>query len=118
MGGGEIPAPPEKLLPERNGPLELVSHFGGAVQPIRRRAVVPSTTGKSVTACRYFGLTLEFVGPFRRMAENGFARNTVQVLEIDGESSVITRDQVEHATPDPDLFIAVTQPSTHFQSRR
>ena len=35
-----------------------------------------------------------------------FARKTLRVLEIDAEVPVITRDQVEHAKPDPDLFLA------------
>jgi HAD superfamily hydrolase (TIGR01549 family) len=35
-----------------------------------------------------------------------FARKTIQVLEIEGEFPIITRDQVQHAKPDPDLFIA------------
>ena len=35
-----------------------------------------------------------------------FARKTIQVLEVEGEFPIITRDQVEHAKPDPDLFIA------------
>ena len=38
-----------------------------------------------------------------------FARKTIQVLEISGEFPVITRDQVEHAKPDPDLFIAAAK---------
>ena len=35
-----------------------------------------------------------------------FARRTVQVLEIESEFPLITRDEVEHAKPDPDLFSA------------
>lgn len=35
-----------------------------------------------------------------------FARKTVQVLQIDPGIPMITRDQVQHAKPDPDLFLA------------
>jgi HAD superfamily hydrolase (TIGR01549 family) len=38
-----------------------------------------------------------------------FARKTIQVLEINGEFPIITRDQVKHAKPDPDLFIAAAE---------
>lgn len=40
---------------------------------------------------------------------NDFARKTIQVLEINGEFPIITRDQVKHAKPDPDLFIAAAE---------
>ncbi len=35
-----------------------------------------------------------------------FAHLTLQVLDLDPQIPVITRDQVRHAKPDPDLFIA------------
>ncbi|MGH7231309.1 MAG: HAD family hydrolase [Nitrospiraceae bacterium] len=35
-----------------------------------------------------------------------FARLTVQVLDLDPQVPIITRDQVRHAKPDPDLFLA------------
>jgi HAD superfamily hydrolase (TIGR01549 family) len=38
-----------------------------------------------------------------------FARKTIQVLELSGEFPIITRDQVKHAKPDPDLFIAAAE---------
>jgi HAD superfamily hydrolase (TIGR01509 family) len=38
-----------------------------------------------------------------------FARKTLRVLEIDSEVPVITRDQVQHAKPDPDLFLAAAE---------
>ena len=31
---------------------------------------------------------------------------TLRLLEIDGDATVITRDEVEHAKPNPDLFLA------------
>jgi len=34
------------------------------------------------------------------------ARPTLQVLGVSGDAAVITRDQVSHAKPDPDLFLA------------
>jgi HAD superfamily hydrolase (TIGR01509 family) len=33
------------------------------------------------------------------------AKQTLRVLKLDGDFPLITRDQVEHAKPDPDLFI-------------
>jgi len=38
-----------------------------------------------------------------------FARKTLAVLDIAPEIVVITRDQVEHAKPDPDLFVAAAE---------
>lgn len=38
-----------------------------------------------------------------------FARKTLAVLNIAPEVVVITRDQVEHAKPDPDLFVAAAE---------
>ena len=35
-----------------------------------------------------------------------FARRTLQVLELTAEIPLVTRDQVQHAKPDPDLFMA------------
>jgi HAD superfamily hydrolase (TIGR01509 family) len=40
---------------------------------------------------------------------NDFALKTIQVLEISGEFPIITRDQVKHAKPDPDLFVAAAE---------
>jgi HAD superfamily hydrolase (TIGR01509 family) len=37
---------------------------------------------------------------------SGFAPETVRVLDITREVALITRDQVRHAKPDPDLFLA------------
>jgi HAD superfamily hydrolase (TIGR01549 family) len=37
---------------------------------------------------------------------SGFAPETVRVLDITREAPLITRDQVRHAKPDPDLFLA------------
>jgi HAD superfamily hydrolase (TIGR01509 family) len=34
---------------------------------------------------------------------------TLKILEIDNEVPVITRDQVQHAKPDPDLFLAAAE---------
>jgi HAD superfamily hydrolase (TIGR01509 family) len=34
------------------------------------------------------------------------AGSTLRLLEIDGDATVITRDEVEHAKPNPDLFLA------------
>jgi HAD superfamily hydrolase (TIGR01509 family) len=34
-----------------------------------------------------------------------FARKTVRILDIDPDDTVITRDEVAHAKPDPDLFL-------------
>ena len=38
-----------------------------------------------------------------------FARLTLQVLDLDPRVPVITRDQVRHAKPDPDLFLAAAE---------
>jgi HAD superfamily hydrolase (TIGR01509 family) len=38
-----------------------------------------------------------------------FARKTLAVLNITREIVLITRDQVEHAKPDPDLFVAAAE---------
>lgn len=38
-----------------------------------------------------------------------FARLTLQVLDLDPHIPIITRDQVRHAKPDPDLFIAAAK---------
>ena len=38
-----------------------------------------------------------------------FAHKTLAVLNIAPEVVVITRDQVEHAKPDPDLFVAAAE---------
>jgi HAD superfamily hydrolase (TIGR01549 family) len=38
-----------------------------------------------------------------------FAHLTVQVLELDPQVPIITRDQVRHAKPDPDLFLAAAK---------
>ena len=38
-----------------------------------------------------------------------FADLTVQVLELDPQVPIITRDQVRHAKPDPDLFLAAAK---------
>ena len=35
-----------------------------------------------------------------------YARKTLRMLDIDLDGPVITRDQVQHAKPDPDLFLA------------
>jgi HAD superfamily hydrolase (TIGR01549 family) len=35
-----------------------------------------------------------------------FAQKTLRILEIGPDAPVITRDQVQHAKPDPDLFLA------------
>jgi HAD superfamily hydrolase (TIGR01509 family) len=37
---------------------------------------------------------------------SSFAQQTIAVLQIDADIPVITRDQVQHAKPDPDLFLA------------
>src|SRR5437660_2161562 len=37
------------------------------------------------------------------------ARPAVEMLGVGGEVPLITRDQVEHAKPDPDLFLAAAQ---------
>jgi phosphoglycolate phosphatase-like HAD superfamily hydrolase len=37
------------------------------------------------------------------------ARPTLEVLEVPPEVPVVTRDQVAHAKPDPDLFLAAAQ---------
>ena len=37
------------------------------------------------------------------------ARPAVEMLGVGGEIPLITRDQVEHAKPDPDLFLAAAQ---------
>jgi len=38
-----------------------------------------------------------------------FARLTLQVLDLDPQIPIITRDQVRHAKPDPDLFLAAAK---------
>jgi HAD superfamily hydrolase (TIGR01509 family) len=38
-----------------------------------------------------------------------FARQTLRVLNISSDVLVVTRDQVEHAKPDPDLFLAAAE---------
>src|SRR5207253_991076 len=38
-----------------------------------------------------------------------FARHTLQALEIGPEVTVVTRDQVQHAKPNPDLFLAAAE---------
>ena len=38
-----------------------------------------------------------------------FARLTLQVLDLDPQTPIITRDQVRHAKPDPDLFLAAAK---------
>ena len=38
-----------------------------------------------------------------------FAQKTLRVLEIGPEVAVVTRDQVQHAKPDPDLFLAAAE---------
>lgn len=38
-----------------------------------------------------------------------FARQTLRVLNISSDVPVVTRDQVEHAKPDPDLFLAAAE---------
>jgi HAD superfamily hydrolase (TIGR01549 family) len=37
------------------------------------------------------------------------ARPTLEALEVPAEVPVVTRDQVAHAKPDPDLFLAAAQ---------
>jgi HAD superfamily hydrolase (TIGR01549 family) len=38
------------------------------------------------------------------------ARTTMQMLGVDfGKTAIVTRDEVEHAKPDPDLFLAAAQ---------
>jgi HAD superfamily hydrolase (TIGR01549 family) len=37
------------------------------------------------------------------------ARPALETLELDARVPIVTRDQVEHAKPDPDLFIAAAQ---------
>jgi HAD superfamily hydrolase (TIGR01549 family) len=37
------------------------------------------------------------------------AQQTVEVLQIDSKVPVVTRDQVAHAKPDPDLFLAAAE---------
>jgi phosphoglycolate phosphatase-like HAD superfamily hydrolase len=37
---------------------------------------------------------------------SSFAQQTIAVLQIDSGIPVVTRDQVQHAKPDPDLFLA------------
>ena len=37
------------------------------------------------------------------------ARPTLEVLQVPAAMPVVTRDQVAHATPDPDLFLAATE---------
>jgi HAD superfamily hydrolase (TIGR01549 family) len=38
-----------------------------------------------------------------------FAHLTLQVLDLDRQVPIITRDQVRHAKPDPDLFLAAAE---------
>jgi len=38
-----------------------------------------------------------------------FARLTLQVLDLDPQIPIITRDQVRHVKPDPDLFLAAAK---------
>lgn len=38
-----------------------------------------------------------------------FAKKTLQVLDIRPEVPIITRDQVQHAKPDPDLFVTAAE---------
>lgn len=38
-----------------------------------------------------------------------FAHQTLELLELSPEVPVITRDQVQHAKPDPDLFLAAAE---------
>ena len=38
-----------------------------------------------------------------------FARLTLRVLDLDPQIPIITRDQVRHAKPDPDLFLAAAK---------
>ncbi len=37
------------------------------------------------------------------------ARHTLKVLEVSPDVPIITRDQVTHAKPDPDLFLAAAE---------
>lgn len=37
------------------------------------------------------------------------ARQTLQLLQIDPHVPVVTRDQIQHAKPDPDLFLAAAE---------
>jgi phosphoglycolate phosphatase-like HAD superfamily hydrolase len=37
------------------------------------------------------------------------ARPTLELLEVPAEVPVVTRDQVAHAKPDPDLFLAAAE---------
>jgi HAD superfamily hydrolase (TIGR01549 family) len=38
-----------------------------------------------------------------------FALKTIKILEVGHEMPIITRDEVEHAKPDPDLFLAAAE---------
>jgi HAD superfamily hydrolase (TIGR01509 family) len=40
---------------------------------------------------------------------SSFAEKTVAVLQINPEVPVVTRDEVQHAKPDPDLFLAAAE---------
>src|SRR5512147_401995 len=56
--------------------------------------------------------TLTKVGIPWAIATSGgssFAQKTIDILHISPDVPVVTRDQVQHAKPDPDLFLAVAE---------
>jgi HAD superfamily hydrolase (TIGR01509 family) len=96
------------LLRETGGPVtaelaEELQRRHAEVYTQKIREVQPLPGAKDLLAF------LDEVGVPWAIATSGrgqFALETIRVLELSREVPLVTRDQVQHAKPDPDLFIA------------
>ena len=75
-------------------------------QPVQAKLLV----GKALVASFQFQKALKLLEDITPLAmPAGSARPMLEMLQVGPNVPVVTRDQVEHAKPDPDLFLAAAE---------